>query len=217
MLHRAILAVAVPMLTGMLISCSGNEQSKSSEDIDAYRNKETASLVERGSYLVTVGGCNDCHTPKIFTPRGPVDDSSRTLSGHPAGDVIPPITGDPATPGNWVLLSPGLTAFAGPWGISFPANLTPDEATGLGSWTEEVFIKTLRTGKHLGQETGRDILPPMPWFNFAKMTDDDLRSVFAYLRSLPPISNRVPAPVTPGDLANMTRGAAKPSTASQAR
>ena len=106
-------------------------------------------------------------------------------------------------PGNWILLCPDLTCFVGPFGVSFPANLTPDSATGLGAWTDEVFINTIRTGKHLGQTGGRPILPPMPWQNMGKMTDEDLKSVFAYLQSLPPIKNQVPAPLTPADIAKM--------------
>jgi hypothetical protein len=78
--------------------------------------------------------------------------------------------------------------------VSFTANLTPDQ-TGLGSWTVEQFIQTMRTGKHLG--VGRSILPPMPWHYVGKLTDEDLRAVFAYLRTLKPVSNSVPAPVPP--------------------
>jgi hypothetical protein len=88
-----------------------------------------------------------------------------------------------------------FTTWAGPWGVSFAMNLTPDVATGIGSWTEETFIKALRTGKHLGE--GRAILPPMPWPNFAQMTDDDLRAVFAYLKTLKPIENAIPDPIPP--------------------
>ena len=79
--------------------------------------------------------------------------------------------------------------------MSFTANLTPDPDTGLGKWTADTFIQTLRTGRHEG--VGRPILPPMPWPVYRQATDDDLRAVFAYLRSLPPIKNRVPQPVDP--------------------
>jgi hypothetical protein len=98
-------------------------------------------------------------------------------------------------------MAPDITSFVGPWGISYAANLTPDSATGIGAWTEDVFMKTLRTGKHLGMENGRPILPPMPWEFIGKMTDEDLSAVFAYLRNLPAISNRVPAPVPPNEVA----------------
>lgn len=91
----------------------------------------------------------------------------------------------------------------GPWGISYSANLTPDTVTGLGAWNQDVFIKTLRTGRHLGQDGGRAILPPMPWEEFSQLTDDDLKSIFTYLQSLPAISNKVPAPVSPPDVAKM--------------
>jgi hypothetical protein len=97
-------------------------------------------------------------------------------------------------------MSPDITAFAGPWGISYAANLTSDSATGIGAWTEEQFIKSMRTGKHLGAENGRPILPPMPWPFISKMTDEDLSAVYAYLKSLPPVSNRVPAPTPPNEV-----------------
>ena len=174
---------------------------------------EQDEMVKRGGYLVTVGGCYDCHTPKKMTPQGPVDDSSRTLSGHPANTSLPPIDTQALAPGNWILLSPDLTAFVGPWGTSFPANLTPDSATGIGAWEEDVFIKTLRTGKHLGQPNGRPILPPMPWFNLAKMEEADLKAIYAYLRSLPPISNRVPAPLSPQETAMLAKTQSKTTAA----
>jgi len=88
-----------------------------------------------------------------------------------------------------------MTAWSGPWGTSFTANLTPDPETGLGKWTEETFLSTVRSGRHMGR--GREILPPMPIEQLNHMTDDDLRAVFAYLQSLPPVKNRVPAPIAP--------------------
>jgi mono/diheme cytochrome c family protein len=150
--------------------------------------------VARGRYLVMVGGCNDCHTPLKMGPNGPEPDLARMLSGHPEALAMPPPP--KLGEGPWgVAVAATLTAWSGPWGVSFPANLTPDAETGLGKWTEKEFIDTLRTGRHLGR--GRQILPPMPWFNYGKMTDEDLKSVFAYLRSIPPIENRVPQPIPP--------------------
>ncbi len=158
--------------------------------------RKKADVISRGKYLVTVGGCNDCHSPKVFTAMGPVPDSTRLLSGHPAVSTLPEIPQNVLAPEKWGALTTGdLTAWAGPWGVSFTRNLTPDTATGLGSWTPEMFIKAMRTGKDMGE--GRDILPPMPWFNFAQMTDHDLRAIFEYLRSLKPIDNAVPDPISP--------------------
>jgi hypothetical protein len=120
---------------------------------------------------------------------------SRALSGHPADLVMPPA---PKPSGPWTSsIAVTNTAFAGAWGTSFTANLTPDAETGLGKWTAETFIAALRTGRHEGK--GRPILPPMPWPMIRTLTDEDLRAVFAYLQSLPPIRNRVPAPVDPED------------------
>lgn len=154
----------------------------------------TTSRVERGQYLATVGGCNDCHTPLKMGPKGPEPDFSRLLSGHPEGTRLPPPPKLENSP--WFAATAGMTAWTGPWGISYAANLTPDENTGLGIWTEAMFIKAMRTGKHMGES--RDILPPMPWQNVARATDEDLKSLYAYLRSIPAIQNRVPEPVPPG-------------------
>jgi hypothetical protein len=120
----------------------------------------------------------------------------KTLSGQQADGAIPAVPSGALAPDRWMAMTNGdMTAWVGPWGISFAANLTPDQATGLGGWTEDMFIKTIRTGKHMG--TGRLILPPMPWPNYAQMSDDELKAMFAYLRSLPPVKNLVPQPVPP--------------------
>lgn len=149
--------------------------------------------VARGRYLVSTIGCGDCHSPKIFGPEGPIEDETRLLSGHPEGTALAP---PPALGSSWVAAaSSDLTAWVGPWGISYTFNLTPDENTGIGSWSEDTFVKTLRTGRHMG--VSRPILPPMPWQFYRNLTDEDLRSIYAYLRSLPPVHNRVPLPVAP--------------------
>jgi mono/diheme cytochrome c family protein len=151
--------------------------------------------VERGRYLVTVGGCNDCHTPLRMGANGPEPDIARMLSGHP--EDLPLTTPAPSLDAPWATTAAAtMTAFSGPWGVSFAANLTPDDNTGIGTWSEELFIRTLRTGRHWG--TARSILPPMPWQNFSQMTDSDLGALYAYLRTIKPIVNHVPAPIEPG-------------------
>lgn len=150
--------------------------------------------IARGEYLVKTMGCHDCHTPHKLGPKGPERDMSRALTGHPEGMVMPP--GPKLPPGPWVWVGAGtMTAFSGPWGVSFTANLTPDPETGLGKWTEEMFISTMKTGRQQGK--GRPILPPMPYFVVAELNDEDIKSLFAYLQSLPPVKNRVPQPVDP--------------------
>lgn len=155
-------------------------------------------LIKKGEYLVTITGCNDCHFPKVFTPEGPVPDTKKLLSGHPANAKLPPVDKNLIGPGKWVLLSEDLTVAVGPWGMSFSANLTPDDQSGIGLWTEDVFIKALRNGKHMG--AGRPILPPMPWFNLVNANDEDLKAIFAYLKSLPPVKNQVSSPIPPDEL-----------------
>ena len=149
-----------------------------------------AEKVARGEFLITFGGCGDCHTPKVFTPNGPVPDTSKILSGCPSNTTIANV--DPALvkPGSWVLFTQDISAAVGPWGASFAANLTPDNETGIGTWNEEMFVNALRTGKHLG--AGRPIMPPMPWELVRQHSDEDLKAMFAYLKSLKPIKNKVP-------------------------
>jgi mono/diheme cytochrome c family protein len=149
--------------------------------------------IARGAHLVETMGCNDCHTPLKMGPRGPEPDLTRALTGHPADVVMPP---PPPPSGPWMWHGAATsTAFAGPWGVSFAANLTPDPETGLGKWTEEMFIATMKTRRHEGK--GRPLLPPMPAQILAALDDEEIRSVFAYLQSLAPVKNRVPAPVDP--------------------
>jgi mono/diheme cytochrome c family protein len=153
----------------------------------------TSEPVARGAYLVRFGLCHDCHTPHKLGPNGPEPDMTRALSGHPEALVLPP---PPALKDPWIWGGAGTnTAFVGPWGVSFTANLTADPETGLGKWTEEMFMRALRTGRHEGR--GRPILPPMPYQYVGSLTDEDLKAVFAYLQSLPPVRNRVPTPIDP--------------------
>jgi len=152
-----------------------------------------AAQIARGKVLVSLGSCNDCHTPWHMGPKGPEPDMTRMLSGHPQDLQVPPA---PAPQGPWITSAhASMTAWAGPWGTSFTANLTPDKETGLGNWTAETFIATIRNGKHEGQ--GRDLLPPMPWTQIRNATDDDLRAIFAFLQSIPAIHNKVPQPIDP--------------------
>jgi hypothetical protein len=102
----------------------------------------------------------------------------------------------PGPTGPWIgHIAATNTAWAGPWGVSFTANLTPDKETGLGEWTEEMFVATIRTGRHQGK--GRVILPPMPVGQYKKATDEDLKAIFSYLQSIPAMRNKVPTPIEP--------------------
>ena len=167
--------------------------------MSTFPNPSSANeTIKRGEYLTTFGGCHDCHSPKVFTDRGPQPDPTRLLSGYPQDSSLPPLPVEIIGPGKWGAVgSPDLTAWFGPWGVSFAINLTPDPETGMGNWTETQFIEAMRSGKHLGN--GRPILPPMPWFSLAALSDSDLQAVFAYLGSIPAIKNRVPEPIPPSN------------------
>ena len=148
-----------------------------------------ADPVKRGEYLVTIMGCHDCHTPMKNGANGPEPDMARMLSGHPEALGKMPPASKLTPPWMWSGAATN-TAFAGPWGVSYSMNLTSDGETGIGRWNEQMFIDSIRNGKQLG--AGRPIMPPMPWPAYKHATDDDLKAIFAYLKSTPPIANRIP-------------------------
>ena len=201
---KNILMWCLPGLLAVGSAAYAQAQQTSGTGANAARPIATAkdgnAALARGERLARFGGCNDCHTPKLMTPKGPELDKSRLLSGYPAHAPLPAVPHGVVGPTQWgAVTTNDLTAWVGPWGVSFAANLTPD-VTGLGGWTEGQFIQTMRTGKHLG--VGRAILPPMPWSGVAALTDVDLKALFAYLQSLKPISNSVPQPIPPGPSAH---------------
>lgn len=162
--------------------------------VPALARAESPEVVSRGEYLVKIMGCNDCHTPLAMTPNGPAPDMTRLLSGHPQDMTMPPAPAGLTMP--WMAaVGATMTAWTGPWGVSYTANLTPDDETGLGKWTEETFTMAMRTGRHLGR--GRQILPPMPMAALGAMTDEDMHALYSYLRTIPAIRNKVPEPAPP--------------------
>lgn len=153
------------------------------------------SRIKYGEHLVLIAGCHDCHTPKKMTEKGPVMDFSLALSGHPA-KMPPPDIDRTEVERKGLAVTQTLTSWVGPWGVSFAANLTPDK-TGIGNWEEKNFFTAIREGKYKGIPTGRPLLPPMPWDMYRHMTDDELKAIFAYLKSIKPIRNAVPPPQPP--------------------
>ena len=188
-LTTAALTFALAALPGAIGWRIVNATPAPADDV----KKLDPARVERGAHLVRTMGCNDCHTPWKMGPKGPEPDMTRALTGHPADFVVttPPKLQEPWA---WAAAATN-TAFAGPWGISYAMNLTPDRETGLGDWTEDMFIATMRTGRHQGK--GRAIKPPMPYFIIGNLNDEDIKSLFAYLQSLKPVRNRVPNTIDP--------------------
>lgn len=187
-----VLVSTLAVGSALFVSC---EPAQSQERVVIDYTKE--ELIARGKYLVNTSACHDCHTPKIMTPTGPVFDTTRLLSGHPSSAPKPKVNKDALK--DWVLFGQDLTSAAGPWGVSFAANLTSDE-TGTGNWTEEQFFTAIRKGKYKGLEGSRNLLPPMPWEVYREMTDTDLKAIYEYLQTTKPVSNIVPAPIAPDDI-----------------
>ncbi len=177
-MKRLVVAAMAPILIGTGLAAQGMTDEE---------------RVKRGEYLVATSGCNDCHTPFVMGENGPQPDMTRMLSGHPS-DIA--ITRQAALEPPWESAWSGTnTAISGPWGVSFTANLTPDESGILSQYSEEQFLALMRTGLRLGQ--GRPVLPPMPWPVYGQMTEDDLKSIYAYLQTIPAVSNKVPEPLAP--------------------
>jgi hypothetical protein len=130
-----------------------------------------------------------------MTAAGPELDSSVMLAGYMGGSPENDVNRkDIQAKGLGVTRD--LTSWVGPWGVSYAANLTSD-STGVGNWSEEQFTRALREGKYKGLATSRPLLPPMPWQMYRNFTDDEIKAIFAFLKSTAPIRNVVPAPVPP--------------------
>jgi len=155
---------------------------------------DPAQIIARGEQLVRLGGCGDCHTPLKFDPKigMPVPDHTRMLSGHPEGAPDPEGAPGKADVG---VIGATMTSFKTGFGVVYARNLTPDRETGLGAWTKDDFIRTMRTGHRKGGS--RVLLPPMPWQNLAAASDDDLVAIYSYLHSIPAIKNAVPEAKVP--------------------
>lgn len=196
----AIIMIAFVSAIFIFSKCSenksnGDENKKDSTVVSNAAFGGYDSQVKWGAHIVTIGGCNDCHTPKKMGPNGPEDNMDLELSGHPS-QMPEPVVDRKEMESKGLIVTSGLTEWIGPWGISYTANITSD-STGIGSWTEDQFILCLRKGKWMGLANARNLLPPMPWQGFAHMTDDELKAVFAYLKSTKPIHNIVPQPQPP--------------------
>lgn len=195
----------LPLLTALVfaaisfIKCSDNKQTEPAATTTAETEKMNfggyESQVKWGEHLVTIGGCNDCHTPKKMTPMGPVDDSTLLLSGHPENLPAPDVDRK-ATESKGLVVTSDFTAWIGPWGITYSANLTPDDS-GTGKWTESQFLYAIKNSISKGLAGSRPLMPPMSMMPVKHMTDDELKAIFAYLRTVKPIKNNSVQPTQP--------------------
>jgi hypothetical protein len=181
-----IMSSLVLALSVVFVACKNNEASSI-----ASGSISNDSLIRRGAYLVAIAGCDDCHSPKKMGPMGPEIIPELRLSGYPANRPIQKADSNVVKRG-WALLGADLTSAAGPWGMSFAANLTSD-ATGIGNWTEDQFRKAFTEGKWKGMDGNRMLMPPMPWQNFRKMDPTDVSAIFAFLKSTSPVENVEPS------------------------
>ena len=186
-----VLVIAVFMWS--LNACESSKMDSASANA-AAPSKD--SLIKRGSYLVAVIGCNDCHSPKKMGPNGPEVIPEKMLSGFPANTPAPVESADALKKG-LVVFSADLTAAAGPWGTTFAGNITSD-ATGIGNWKEEQFKNALRHGKYKGLDAERMLMPPMPWDDLRNLNDEDIEAIFYYLKSTKPVNNVPPAFIPAG-------------------
>lgn len=195
-IHLSIIAVLI-CLSLFNLSCKDD----SYQDRKTYiisKEESSEKVLAQGKYLVGILGCNDCHSPKRLAEKGPQIIPELVLSGFPSDRPIFTLDSK-LTKEGFGIFYPDLTAAAGPWGLSFASNLTPDD-TGIGNWTEDQFKKALTQGKYKGMDNGRMLLPPMPWLNYINLKDADVRAIFTYLKSVVPVQNIVPSPIAPDNM-----------------
>lgn len=183
-----IAGVLVTASACILLACQSSSAGENGK-----KPLSQTDLVKRGEYLVNSIGCDDCHSPKRMGDRGPEIIDELRLSGYPADRPVQPVDTNVVKKG-WVMMGPDLTLAVGPWGMSFASNISSDE-TGIGNWSDAQFLKAMREGKFKGLDNSRPLLPPMPWMVYRNLTDEDIRSIFAYLKSSKPVQNVVPAPI----------------------
>ena len=190
----ALLLVSV--LWVIIVSC--NDRQSVETNAETTLDPNAKSVIEHGEYLVTIMGCNDCHSPKRMGPNGPEVIPELRLSGFPSDRPIIKVKDSLINKG-FAMFYPDLTAAVGPWGMSFAGNLTPDP-TGIGNWSEEHFKTALTKGKFKGLDNARGLLPPMPVENYKNMKDEDVLAIFQYPKSIEPVRNIVPAPIAPDNM-----------------
>jgi mono/diheme cytochrome c family protein len=198
--YALLLSISLSSAVLLLSGCSGNKPAEpAAETTVASAEKPNFggfdTQVQWGEHLVTIGGCHDCHTPKKMTPMGPVDDSSLLLSGHPESMPAPDVDRKQLESKGFILTAT-FTAWVGPWGVSYAANLTPDE-TGIATWTEDQFVYALRNSISKGLPGSRPLVPPMSMMPVKHMSDAELKAIFAYLRTVKPIKNHSVQPTAP--------------------
>ena len=142
--------------------------------------------IKIGETLVLEARCNFCHTPNLGEYNS---ENKKLLSGHPSSSKIPEIPKVPIGSQQWMEFVSNLesTVWIDRNTIVFSANITPDKETGIGNWDVDTFITTIRTGKHPGWR--KDLKKPMPWLEYATLSNDKLTAIFAYLTSIPPVKN----------------------------
>ena len=191
---RRVSVILIIVSVIFMVACKSKSESVTTVPVEPTQEQ----LIQNGEYLVTIMGCQDCHSPKEMGPQGPVVIADLMLSGYPADRPIKKVDPEIIKSG-WNLMNEDITSAAGMWGISFAANITSDP-TGIGNWTEENFKRALKEGKYKGLAASRMLLPPMPWQNFVNLKDEDVKAMFAYLKSTKPVNNLVPQPVALADI-----------------
>jgi mono/diheme cytochrome c family protein len=185
-------------IAAMFAACLLLTQCADGTKDDAGEVKSTTTLqygafnsqVEWGESLVKNAGCNDCHTPKKMGANGPENDMSLLLSGHPAQQPPPDFDAKEAAK-KGLIVTQTFTSWTGPWGVTYAVNLTSD-STGIGTWKEEQFVKAIKEKKWMGLDGTRPLMPPMSMMPVTEMSDDELKAIFAYLKTTPPVKNIVP-------------------------
>jgi len=186
MIYIRKLSILFGLVFGLIVITFSN--------IVAEQQESNAEIADKGKLITEIYGCVDCHTPKIKEGEFLVNDPDRLFSGHPGDNKLPQFPPEIIGPEKWRgLFTDSMTAWGGPWGISYSANLTPDKKTGIGKLSEKNFVSILNIGIH--SNMNRKLMEPMPWKEISELKDDDLKAVYQYLKTVKPVKNKVPESV----------------------
>jgi hypothetical protein len=193
-MKKFLISVVIAFSILLLIKCSNAKTENPPEQVTKQNFAGFESQLKWGEHLVTVSACHDCHSPKDYSKPGTGLDSAHLLSGY-MGSPVPDVNKKDAQTKGWAVTS-DLTSWVGYWGVGYAANLTSD-STGIGTWKEEQFMYAIRNGKYNGMASDRNLIPVMPWVMYRNMSDEELKAIFAYVKSTKPVSNKVPSLVPP--------------------
>jgi len=171
---RKVLTIAAFLIAVIIAtnftSCNNQSDKQASTDQSLSPDDSMTAMIKHGEYLAYhVAACMHCHSTRDITKySGPIKPGTEGGGGEEFSHAI----------------------LADIPGVLYGKNITPDKETGIGTWTDEELLRAITQGI---SKNGDTLFPIMPYANFNRMAKHDLLSIIAYIRTLKPINNKVPA------------------------